>query len=136
MKIIIFTIILSASINVGFAQPKLKANTLRIENVKFPHFTNGEVMIYFKNFRRSLGDLLIAVRQNNRKAIWHSYDSFMEDNEETYRHLQIASETGQTEHQMALDYLKQLRPFITEISKHPYVKDLNEEYLAKHPKNN
>ncbi len=136
MKIIIFTILLSASINVGLTQTKINANTQRIENVKFPHFTNGEVMIYFKNFRRDLGDLLIAVRQNNRKAIWHSYDSFMEDNEETYRHLQAASETGPAEHQMALDYLKQLKPFIKEISQHPYVKDLSAEYLAKHPNNN
>ncbi len=136
MKIIFFTILLSATLNVGFTQPNIKANSQSIENVKFPQFTNAQVMLYFKNFRRDLGDLLNAVRQNNRKAIWHSYDTFMEEDEEAYRYLQMASETGQQEHQMALDYLKQLRPFIKEISQHPYVKDLSAEYLAKHPNNN
>jgi hypothetical protein len=72
MKIIIFTILLCASINVGFTQPKIKANTQSIENIKFPNFTAADVMLYFKGYRKDLGNLLSAVRQNNRKAIWHS----------------------------------------------------------------
>jgi hypothetical protein len=60
----------------------------------------------------------------------------MESSEDTYYYLQRASEKGLVEHQMALEYLKKLRPFIKEVSQHPYVKDLSEEYLAKHPKDN
>lgn len=135
MKTIILTIILTACINTAFTQPPAatKSNTQNFESLKVPHFTNDDVLVFFSSYRVSLGDYLKAVRQNNKPAIKKQFDLNVQFGEETYAKLQEAQTVGPEEHKKALDFVKQLKPFIKEISQHPYVKELSLAYLKTHP---
>ncbi len=134
MKTIILTIILAANVNAAFPQPsKAKANTQSFESIKVPHFTNDDILVFFSSYRVSLGNYLKAVRGNNKPAIKKQFDLNVQFGEETYDKLQKAQNVGPGEYQAAQDFLMQLTPFIKEISRHPYVKQLSLAYLKTHP---
>ena len=134
MKLIILALLVTSNINVAFAQPsKAKANTQNFENIKVPPFTNDDVLVFFSSFRFSLGEYLKAVRKNNKPAIKKQFGLNVQFGEETYDKLQIAQNVGPGEYQAAQDFLMQLTPFIKEISRHPYVKELSLAYLKTHP---
>jgi hypothetical protein len=134
MKIIILTIILTAYMNAAFTQSSTaKTNTQSFESIKVPHFTNDDVLVFFSSYRVSLGDYLKAVRKNNKPAIKKQFDLNVQFGEETYDKLQKAQNVGPGEYQAAQDFLKQLTPFIKEISQHPYVRELSIAYLKTHP---
>ena len=134
MKLIIVALLVTANINIAFAQPsKAKANTHIFENIKVPPFTNNDVLVFFSSYRFSLREYLKAVRKNNKPAIKKQFDLNVQFGEETYDKLQIAQNVGPGEYQAAQDFLMQLTPFIKEISRHPYVKELSLAYLKTHP---
>ena len=67
MKIIIFTIVFSAWLNIAFTQNTAtgKTNTQRIESIKVPEFIDPEVKTFFISYHAQRADFLKAVRQNN-----------------------------------------------------------------------
>ncbi|MEO6405698.1 MAG: hypothetical protein ABIY51_04285 [Ferruginibacter sp.] len=126
MKSILFTILLSGCINSGFAQ--------NIESIKVPGFSNSEVSSYFIAYQERLVNYLKAVRQNNKTAIRAAFDKDITYFDKTVKILEKARSMP-ADHKKALAYLSQTKPFIKEISGHPYVKELSAAYLKTQERN-
>jgi len=135
MKIILFTIVFSFFINTSFAQNKaaVKSNTQSIKSIKVPDFADAELLTFYTSYHNNLIKYLKAVRQNNRPAIKVAFDKDVSSFDKIVKMNERASASA-AEHRKLLDYLILTKPFIKEISQHPYVKELSAAYLKTYNK--
>ncbi len=133
MKILLFTILLSACMHAGFTQNAMPPNSQNLESIKVPDFSDPEIKVFFVAYHANLGNYLKAVRQNNKSAIKTFFDKDVSNFEKITKIMEKARSIP-AEHKKALTYLTQTKPYIKEISQHPYVKELSKEYLKNYEK--
>jgi hypothetical protein len=131
MKIIIFTILLSASINVGFTQSKIKANTQSIESLKVPDFKDPQVKAYFNWHRSHVIKYVKAVRENNKPAIKGVFEEGISKAKESEAIIKKAESSGTVEYKKLQEYSRQVSSLMQEVSKSAYVQQLTKEYMGK-----
>lgn len=136
MKIIIFTIIFSAWLNLAFTQNTAtgKTNTQSIESIKVPEFTDLEIKTFFISYHAQKAGFLKAVRQNNKPAIQAAFEKDVSNSDKITKMLEKTKASGTAEYGKLLRYIEQLIPFTNEIIQSPYVKELSKEYLKNYQK--
>ncbi len=131
MKITFFAILLSASINVGLTQPKIKAHTQSTENVTVPDFKDARAKAYYNWHKTYLQKYLQAVRQNDKATIKSVFDEGKSKTSEALAVLQLLQK-NEGEYKKMLEYGRQIAPVMREISKSAYVQQLTNEYMKNH----
>ena len=110
-----------------------KTNSLSIESIKVPNFTDAELLTFYTSYHTNLINYLKAVRQNNKPSIKAAFDKDVANFDKIVK-MNEKARASAAEHRKLLDYITQTKPFIKEISQHPYVKELSTAYLKNYKK--